>query len=256
MNLQSFIQSGLLESYALGQCSAEETALVERMVAEHAEARAELAAVQNALEGYATAHAVAPPAWMKGRILDAIGQEVPPPSAPPAPTAPPRSLRVFQSLAVILGLVCASLFFQQRSLRLANQNLQTRHDLLQKELNDCVALRQRVEPIAAFIRDSSSSPIQITDGQGLRALAYHNVKEQKTFLDLSTLAAPAAGKYYQFWAIVDGQPVSMGMLKLDATNAWQSVPYIANAQAFAISEEDNPAGNPVPTRVLAVGKVG
>jgi anti-sigma-K factor RskA len=255
MNLQSFIQSGLLESYVLGQCSSEETALVERMVAEHAEARAELASVQAALEGYATAHAVAPPAWMKGRILDAIGQEMPAPR-PAVPTASPQSLRIFQSLAVVLGLVCAALFFQQRSLRLANQSLQTRYDLLQKELSDCTTLRQTVEPIAAFIRDTSSSPIQITDGQGLRALAYHNTKEQQTFLDLSALPAPVAGKYYQFWAIVDGQPVSMGMLKLDAASGWQSVPYIANAQAFAISEEDNPAGNPTPTKVLAVGKVG
>ncbi len=68
MDLQSFIQSGLLEAYVLGQCSAEERAQVERMAAEHAEVRAELSAIEASLEAYAAAQAVLPPDWMKTSI--------------------------------------------------------------------------------------------------------------------------------------------------------------------------------------------
>ena len=53
MDIQSFIQSGLLEAYVLGQCSAEERTQVERMAAEHAEVRAELSSIEASLESFA-----------------------------------------------------------------------------------------------------------------------------------------------------------------------------------------------------------
>ena len=61
MDIQSFLESGLLESYALGQCTATERTLVEDMLAQHAEARSELSAIESALEQYANAQAIAPP---------------------------------------------------------------------------------------------------------------------------------------------------------------------------------------------------
>jgi hypothetical protein len=40
-----------------------------------------------------------------------------------------------------------------------------------------------------------------------------------------------------------------------ASNGLQQVPFIEKAEAFALSQEDNPNGNPTPTVVLMVGKV-
>ena len=47
--------------------------------------------------------------------------------------------------------------------------------------------------------------------------------------------------------IVDGKPVSMGMVDLQSTGGWQSLPYFDNSAALAISQETSPTGNPMAT---------
>lgn len=68
-NIQDYIESGILEQYALGELSAAEQAAVEAQAARHPEVRAELAQVQAALGFYAEAHATTPPAAMRERVL-------------------------------------------------------------------------------------------------------------------------------------------------------------------------------------------
>ncbi len=77
MDIQSFIQSGLLEAYVMGQCTAQERAEVERMAAAHPEVRAELDAIERALEKVAQANAVPPPAGLRDQILERIQAEPP-----------------------------------------------------------------------------------------------------------------------------------------------------------------------------------
>lgn len=73
MELNAFLQSGLLEAYVLGEVSKQERALVERMLAEYPEAKAELDAIEQALENIAHAHAVSPPSGLKAQIMAQLG---------------------------------------------------------------------------------------------------------------------------------------------------------------------------------------
>lgn len=266
MDLQSFIQSGLLEAYVLGQCTAEERALVERMLAEHAEVRNELAIIEMALEGYAAANAVPPPGWMKGRILERIENE-PVPSAPPSlPEAPEpgsggHSLRIFQLLALGLGLLAVFFFFQKNNLISEKTALETRIADLQNQIADCNqrdSLRTKLEQVNLFLRDHENTrtvPLDKASGEVGVAYAYLNARRCEVAIDLGSLPAPAPGKHYQFWSIVDGKPVSMGMVELQSAGGWQTIPCKENAVALAISLEDNPLGNPAPTEVFMIGNI-
>ncbi|GAB3865667.1 hypothetical protein GCM10028824_04820 [Hymenobacter segetis] len=71
-NFQDYIESGILEQYALGELSAAEQAAVEAQAASHPEIRAELEQVQAALGFYAEAHAITPPAAMRERVLNNV----------------------------------------------------------------------------------------------------------------------------------------------------------------------------------------
>lgn len=90
--VSTFIQSGILELYALGAASAAEAAEVERMMALHPDVRTELDAISASLEAYALAHAVEPPSTLKPLVLATIdylerlkqGEE---PTTPPELTA-------------------------------------------------------------------------------------------------------------------------------------------------------------------------
>ncbi|HRI59405.1 MAG TPA: anti-sigma factor [Saprospiraceae bacterium] len=266
MDLQSFIQSGLLESYVLGQCTAEERALVERMLGEHAEARAELAAIEKALEGYAAANAAAPPAWMKGRILDIIDNEsaTPKPPAPSPPTAPvsrPPNLKLFQLLTLAFALLSGFFFFQKCNLDSEKTALETRVEGLQKQIDSCQEaglLKEKLLQVNRLLRDRDDTRIvPLSNGANgkFTAFAYHNTARCEVAIDLNSLPAPDQGKYFQLWSIVNGATVSMGMVDLQAAGGWLVVPCQTGASVLAISQESNPKGNPAPTEVLMTGNI-
>ena len=80
-NFQDYIESGILEQYALGELSAAEQAAVEAQAASHPEIQAELQQVQAALGFYAEAHAVTPPAAMRERVLNNVLAQIAGPAA-------------------------------------------------------------------------------------------------------------------------------------------------------------------------------
>lgn len=59
-NIRTFIESGILETYVLGNSTPQETDLVDQMANSFKEVRAEIDAISEALEFYALSHPVAP----------------------------------------------------------------------------------------------------------------------------------------------------------------------------------------------------
>ena len=80
-NFQEYIESGILEQYALGELSVAEHASVEAQAASHPEIQAELEQVQAALGFYAEAHAITPPAAMRERVLTNVLARIAGPAA-------------------------------------------------------------------------------------------------------------------------------------------------------------------------------
>lgn len=101
MDTQQYIESGILEEYALGILSEAERAEVERLASIHPEIRHELNAAVMGLDAYAEAHSLTPPPAMRDRVLagwqQAIRSQksgesttpVTPMAVAPEPTAPP-----------------------------------------------------------------------------------------------------------------------------------------------------------------------
>ena len=85
-NTQEYIESGILELYALGELSAAEQAGVEAHAAGSPEIRAELRQVQQALGFYAEAHAQTPPAGLRERVLGNVMAQIAISTAPANPS--------------------------------------------------------------------------------------------------------------------------------------------------------------------------
>jgi anti-sigma-K factor RskA len=92
-DIQAYIESGILELYALGDLSPAERAEVEAQAARHPAVRQELNQVQAALGVYAEAHAITPPAGMRERVLGHVMANLNSPVAetPVAPAARPAT---------------------------------------------------------------------------------------------------------------------------------------------------------------------
>lgn len=255
MDTQSFIQSGLLEAYVIGQCTAAERAEVERMAAAHEEVRAELEAIELAFEKVAMANAVPPPPGLRDKVL----QEIKSPAAPTAtPGSPPRliSMLGWLAAAALALALAANLFFSNKNTQDLNEQLA----VLETRVTECqkqAAQQARMQEVIALLRDRSTRTILLGDGPEpkIGAAVWQNTDRQEIVLDINSMPAPSPGKYFQFWAIVKGQPVSMGMVNLRGEDSWQKLPYVEGAEAYAVSEEERPEGNPTPTVVVLVGKV-
>lgn len=266
MDLQSFIQSGLLEAYVAGQCNATERQEVEHMVAQHPEIRAELAKIEQALENFAFANAVLPPEGLKNRILDQLAKKMETPEAPEMPnnaiSTPPKakssSLRLYQVLTLTLAALASFFFWRSMFISAENKELNNKATTLQTQIDDCAKRREQAEPMANLLRDSDTHPVILKDGDVGKSYAvrvFNNTVRKECALDVTSLPVPSPGQHFQFWAIVDGVPVSMGMVTLDAIAGWQPLPYIENATAYAISQEPTPKGSLKPTVVVASGNL-
>lgn len=253
MDIQTLIQSGLLEQYVLGHCSAEDRALVERMAAAHPEVRAEISSIEQALERFAFLQAVQPPLGLKDKILAQIEQEeVKRPQKTPSYRSSLRLLGI-AVFALLAGLFY--LFLQQKNLKTAQKHMEHVSDSLRTELITLDERVQKAEPVAALICDPETRRVVVSNGKGLQTIVYFNPRTGTVAYDPQSLPQMPEGKYCQFWAIVEGQPVSLGMVS-SAGNICETMQKVANPQAFAFSEEDKPEGNPTPTVVLAVGPAG
>ena len=292
-NIQDYIESGILEQYALGVLSVAEQAAVEAQAASHPEIREELQQVQETLGFYAEAHAVTPPAGMRERVLTNVLAQIaaPTPSSAlradvdavaqanyrPAPTetivrsigsavAPAPAARsvwaIAASVALILSLVGNALFYSRwqnaSSELVAMQNDQARFaqtsQVVERQLGD---LRQENE----VLRNDEFKAVALAGTKtapSARARVLFNAATHKVYVDVRSLPALPAGKQYQLWALDKGKPVDAGVLTA-ATATGEGIQHmkdIASAQTFAMTIE--PAGgsvNPTLSTMTVVGNI-
>jgi anti-sigma-K factor RskA len=268
MNLQSFLQSGLLESYALGQCSPSEQEEVTLMLSQHEEARAELANIETALEQFAQTQAVAPPDWMKGRIEDLIKPTPPAVPSIPAPEgfATPNPTSGFNILSMLLGvgaIVLGTLFFN--SFSKANA-LETDLEKTKIQLQDCDTQKNSALKLQQQIAHLSNPNTQKTAIKWLEpginpdatASVYFNAKTQQAYVSQVGIPSLQANQDYQLWVIVEGNPNPLPLNLLKTDDVLASVNgFAGKAQAFAVSiEPKGGSTNGKPTTVVMLGKVG
>lgn len=134
----------------------------------------------------------------------------------------------------------------QNNLDSANYNVQ---QLQQENLASGQLLR--------IMQDDNFKPVNLEEVPGKPDATVHvywNTETKEVYLvDISLPQAPA-GKQYQFWAIVDGQPVDGGLLD-NVKQYAQKMATFPKADAFAITLE-NEGGSPTPTldQMFVMGK--
>lgn len=286
MNIQEYIESGVLEQYVLGTLTPREQTEVERLAAEDSAVRHELDLITRTLDAYAEAHAATPPAGMRERVLAGwqaairsdAGPAAQPLAAPVAPAAetgrvvamsPPveeparstgRTLTWLMAAAVALLLVSNFVFY--RNWQNATQELvamQSSRDALAANTRVVQErLTQRTTELAMF-RDEAYRTVLLNgtpNAPGARAKVHFNPTTKAVYVEVRNLPKPPAGKQYQLWALDKGKPVDAGMLA-DATmsgDSLQLMKSIASAQAFAMTVE--PAGGSVNPTLSTMAVLG
>lgn len=261
MDAKEIISSGLLELHVNGLATTEESAMVLQYAEQFPEVAAELAAIEEALEQLAFAHAVAPNESIKAKIFAAIDDNTGKEKAPVIPmstngdgqysSSSVNPISQARSISPVWRYVAAASVLLFVASAFFNLTLYQQSKSVQAQLDQS---KQAIASLSESIK-MAQSDMQIMQSKYSMTVALNKTKPEmdaaakvfwmkntgEVYVDPSNLPDAPSGMQYQLWAIVDGKPVDAGMIittKSGNQYRIQKMKKFDNkVQAFAISLE-------------------
>ena len=256
MNKNEIISSGLLELYALGLASPQETIEVEEWVSQYPEIKQEIEAIEMTLESYAQAHAIAPSPLVKEKILLQISQDEQKSIYNVSAGEAKAQSNIYRipsffklAAAAIFILLIGSIiltYSYYNKYQSASRELQLAQQKIDQQNQANTAMKTDID----VMTDKNSQPV-VLKGTPHAPDALAKIYWMKTtgdvYVDPTNLPGVPSGKQYQLWAIVDGKPVDAGMISTEkGIYHIQKMKSFGHAEAFAITLEKT-GGSPTPT---------
>jgi len=253
---EEIISSGILETYALGLATAEETAQVNAWMQQYPEVKAELDAIELSMQQYAFENAVVPASSVKEKIMNQIAGE---PQKSKAPVKPISALWKYVAAASVI-LLFGSIYFNwsyynklkesETALAQSRTNLETANSKINAMNDDMAVVKNK------YSRTVSLDGLEAAPDAAAKIFWMKNSGE--VYVDASNLPTAPHGMQYQLWGIVDGKPVDGGMLVTSNSGSQyhiQKMKSFGKAEAFAITLEKE-GGNPTPQgKMYVMGKL-
>jgi anti-sigma-K factor RskA len=239
VQLNDIISSGLLELYATGIASAEEAVQVEQWAAQYPEVAAELAQIQDSMQAYATAHAIQPAASVKEKILAEINStKTVSQQSKVIGISPYWKFAAAAAVILLFGSITFNILLLNKNSSISKNLQQTQQVLVgvQKSNED-------MKNDMHVVQDKYSMPVSLNAMPGMDAAAkvFWMKNTGEVYIDPSNLPDAPEGKHYQLWGIVDGKPVSGGMIlttKKGGNYHIQKMKTFGKAEAFAVTLEE------------------
>ena len=256
----------------MGLTSANETAEVAQWAKQYPKIAAEIEAIQMGLEGYAQSHAVTPDPSIKEKLFASINSGLTIPVAPVVNINrfDKNSDTIVRSISPVWKYVAAASIVLLVASAALNYNYYNKYQQTDTELASTKMELQQQKDFAkamtqemGVMSDKNATPVSLAampDVADAAARIYWMKNTGEVYIDPSNLPEAPKGKQYQLWAIVDGKPVSGGMinvnLEVDGKKVHlQKMKSFGIAQAFAVSLEDAGPEKPVPSQVMVMGKM-
>ncbi|MGE3802023.1 MAG: anti-sigma factor [Candidatus Kapaibacterium sp.] len=256
MNIKEYIESGVLELYAMGALPPEEHARVESDLATYPELRAELQEISDALESIAPVPGIEPRVDLRNSIIDAITEkEEKSEGEKPKekniisyqPDIPSRSNgRTWLLAASFIGLIISSgaaLWFWIQ-LDKAEEQLAESIDIQERLASSVEEARDEIQTLRNYenrvVRMASTGKIPEAF-----AVVFWDPHSQTVWIDAAKMPPLPEDKQYQLWAIADGDPVDAGVFDGNTLHL-QELKDVTEAKTFAVTVEPK-GGSKTPT---------
>jgi len=264
MEIKEYIESGILEAYALGACSENESREVEEMCARNPEVKIELGKIQQAINGYASMYGKLPKVAVKEKIfakIDLLNDSKKETKIIHLP------LKKYQyAIAAILTLFILSvigniilynkykasneqLISLNAEKTFLSENMKVNQVKIDK-MNVDIGVLTDLSVMKVMMKGVEKSPESLV-------LAYWNKESKELFIQIKKLPMPAKGKQYQLWAIVDGKPQDAGMITMtEGDSSLHKMKDFSSSQAFAITlEKEGGSAAPTLSDIYVMGQV-
>lgn len=287
MNIQAYIESGILEEYVLGTVSPQEKQEVECMSHIYPEIKEELLRTESALEEYALKHQATPPPSLKESIFaqmnfeaaaeedtksDETTEETIIPLADGTAVVQPvdNDARVIDhafervetqvvtpawaklavAAAVLLALFAGWSAMQMTDMKSVNNEMVAKTESMEADMAAMKSQAEYNQALATLFRSPSYKHIHLAGlpkSPESAVSAFWNTQTNEVLIDVQNLPAAPQGKQYQLWSIVDGKPVDIGMLDNAFTGKVLKMKNTKAGSAAFAITLEKEGGNPTPT---------
>jgi anti-sigma-K factor RskA len=269
VNVNEYIESGILELYACGMLSLEEMRDVELKSCQYAEIRQALSAAQLDLESYAFTHVIEPPAGLKEKIMREIEA--------------PGTMRVVRgsgleldqrrvssgrwtvllaaaslALLIVAGSLAYYFYGQNQSDKQQMADMQQIQSDLQQQMVQLKQAQNDQQILIAAVTSPSTVHVEMKGVKGHQenlASIFWNTQTSHVYLQINNLPAAPSNMQYQLWAIDPKKgPVSIGVF--DVKNGIIEMENAASAKAFAVTlEQQGGSAAPTMSNMYVLGNV-
>jgi anti-sigma-K factor RskA len=278
VNVQEYIESGIIESYVMGLASEPERAEFERLCTLNPELLAARKKFEERLEGYASEHAVIPPPEVKVKVLEAIGK---PDSRAETSSIPPKIVtmhhekeqpekeqprekgtagtpfipRLVAAASIVLFLAMGYLYYQTKQ---ENKDLTDTNDRLKTSLDTTKNVLDRI--VKEQVDVVSNPNVTVVNMVGTTvpkssANVYWDSASSNVYLVVKNMPKLPNDKQYQLWALIDSKPKDLGVFDATDSKVILQMKNTQKAQAFAITIQQK-GGSPSPDlqKLQSMGK--
>ncbi len=236
--VHTFLESGLLDQYLIGETSPVETIEVESYIAKYPEVKEEYDILQEHLELVAKSQAIIPPSGTLDAIIAAIDKK--PVIQLHSSRKSPFWLSIAASIAALIFAGTSYLLYNQ------NQTLLNENNTIADEIFD---LRDDINSNNDKLDDVMRQFMKLNNpetekyvlrgndrAKDLKTVAYINPIEKSSLIDVVSLPELTEEQCYQMWAKLQDKMVNLGILDI-SDRKLKSVPYIEDAISLSITIE-------------------
>ena len=246
MNDETYILSGAIEAAILGLATNDEQALYHAMRALHPQVLAYASAFEEKLEEDMLANStLVPKENTFEKIKTNIATLTTAPVVPIMNNTPVVGINRYKQYAVA---ACVALLIGSI---LTNITLLSKVKNVQEKYTTLSKAKDALNEQYAFLKNKDMLPIALDAvAQGIavqaKSMVYFDKNANMAKMVVQSLPNAPANKDYQLWAIVEGKPVSLGVLKIENDKLILEIKNVPNkATQFAVTLEDA-GGKPTP----------
>jgi anti-sigma-K factor RskA len=252
VNVKEYINSGLVESYVLGLATDAERLEFEQVCATYPEIAEARDAFERSLENQLIRDAITPPSFIKEKIQQQISSAANSSSNlsdDVIADTPVRRMNVWRLLAAACFVGLLGVGYWAYTTNEKYQNALAKQSATEKELQQSTAQLESLQQQADMMTKPGVKMVALKGTanapQAQTTIFWDTTGTRDVYLMINNLPQPATDKQYQLWAIIDKQPVDLGMIDYEANQKrlLLRMKNVQNAQAFAITLEQRGRSN-------------
>jgi anti-sigma-K factor RskA len=250
MNVREYISSGIIESYVMGLASETERQEFEANCMQYPEIAEARTAFEVALEDQLLRDAISVPSFLKVQIQEKIkSSAIETTITEFEEERPARRIGAWRWLAAASLILMAGSIYWAITTNKKYQALQAKNRELESQVQQSTALGNDMRDDLDKLRNHpmKTAALKGEDDHAYAIVYWDTVSTSRdVYLMINNLPQPASDKQYQLWALLNGQPIDLGMIEVKQQRLLYRMKNVQNAQAFAITVEPQ-GGSPKPT---------